>query len=297
MLHIKHRPNTWEQVIGNKEAVAYLQSALENEKRPHSYLITGPTGSGKTTLARIFAKELGCNGSDLQEVDVADYRGIDSVREIRRQMFLAPMMGACRVWIMDECHQQTKEAMSALLKALEDTPPHVYFILATTDPQKLLPTIRNRCTPLSVYSLREGEMARLLNRVAKAEQGEPLPAEVLDEIVGAAEGCPRQALIFLEKYISDPETEIGGLDTPAEVIDLCRALARPMNWSNIRPILVKLKGEDPEKIRRAVLGYSAATMLKKDSKQALVILDIFKDPFYNSGWPGLVWACALSIQK
>jgi DNA polymerase-3 subunit gamma/tau len=300
MLHIKYRPNHWNQVVGNLDTVNYLKTVIDNPERPHSYLMTGPSGCGKTTLARILAAELGCAGSDFTEIDVGDYRGIDSVREIRQAMSLTPMVSSCRVWLLDECHRLTSDAQAALLKALEDAPKYAYFILATTDPKKLLPTILNRCTPCPVKPLTEEEMKRLLTRAARGEnRAKDLTQEVVDSIIEVADGAPRAGLVVLEKYLANPDAPIVSLgESSKEIIDLCRLLLKKQSWRTVSKTLQALKGQDAEEIRRAVLGYCAAVLLKgADDPQALALLDIFREPFYNSGWPGVVWACCLSVQK
>ena len=298
MLHITCRPKTWREVVGNKDTVAYLQSKVDDPNRPHAYLFAGASGCGKTTLARIFAQELGCEGSDFSEVDVAHYRGIDYIREIRQTMNLAPMMGTCRVWLMDEVQKMTGDAQNAFLKALEDTPAHVYFMLATTDPQKLIKPLLNRCTPCSITKLTDDELSRLILRTHKRTAGKNIDSEILSQICTFAEGTPRTALVLLEKHLSNPEAPIEAITADSkEIIDLCRALLKKQSWNVVKKVLAELKGKEPEDIRRAVLGYAAAVMLKADDAQALVILDVFKDPFYNSGWPGVVWACAVCVQK
>lgn len=299
MLYQNCRPSTWREVIGNEDTVKYLEQAIENPKRPHAYLMHGPSGSGKTTLARIFARELGCSGSDLTEIDVGDYRGIDSVREIRQIMYLKPMFSSCRVWILDECQKLTSDAQAALLKALEDTPSHTYFLLATTDPQKLLAAIRNRCTPCPVKTLDEKQIEKLLLRAARSVKFK-LEKEAIEGITELASGTPRAALVALEKHIANPSASFESLfEESKDVRELCQSLLKKAPWKSIAKILTSLKTTNSEEdIRRAVLGYaSAVRMSGKDDAQALVLLDIFKDPFYNSGWPGLIWACSLSVQK
>jgi len=299
MLHLTFRPNAWPEIIGNADTVEYLKRAVENPQRPHAYLFHGPTGCGKTTLARIFAAEIGCSGSDLAEVDVGDYRGIDSIREIRQAMKLSPLVSACRIWILDECHRLTPDAQSALLKALEEAPRHVYFMLATTEPKKLLSAIQNRCTPCVVKPLNGVEMNKLLLRVyRRADRAATIDRDALEHISFISDGCPRQGLVLLEKHIANPQAPIEALTSvDKEIVDLCRALIKRQSWNTVRKLLLELRSQDPEDIRRAVLGYASAVLMKGDNPQALLLLDVFKESFYDSGWPKVVWACAICVQK
>ena len=301
-LYLKYRPNSLDEVIGNEEVVQVLRSQLaKGAKQPitRSLLFHGPTGCGKTTLGRIVAQELGAKGSDIREIDSADFRGIDTVREIRKQSTYMPLEGPCRVWILDEVHKMTGDAQSALLKALEDTPPHIYYILCTTDPQKLLPTIRGRCSPYQVRLLTDKEMKTLLRRVVKAEN-ESIPKEIYDQITQDSLGHPRNALQILGQVLS-VEDEAKRLkvakraaETRSKTIELCRALVQGDSWKKVSGILKGLKEEEPEQIRRAVLGYCQAILLNGDANpnpMAAAVMEEFIEPFYNTGFPGLTFAC------
>lgn len=298
-LHLKYRPMTLDEVVGNEDIVAILRRQLSGEAGqpvPHSLLFHGPTGCGKTTLGRIVAKELGAKGNDIREVDSADFRGIDTIREIRSQSKYLPLEGPVRAWILDEVHRLTNDAQSALLKALEDTPAHVYYILCTTDPQKLLPTIRGRCADFQVRTLTDQEMLRLLRRVVKAEQ-ESLPRPVYTQIVQDSLGHPRNALQILAHVLSvepDQRLEVAkrAAETQSEVIELCRALTQHAPWKKVANVLKGLKDQDPEEIRRAVLGYCQAILLNgKQDDGVAALMEEFIEPFYNTGFPGLVFAC------
>lgn len=294
-LYHRYRPNSFDDVIGNEEVIASLKGTLQREDPPHAFLLSGPTGCGKTTLSRIIANELGCSGADFREMDSASYRGIDDIREIRKQSMYMPVEGKCRVWLLDECHKLSNDAMNALLKALEDSPPHVFYILATTDPQKLLPTIRGRCARFNVSLLNENQLYRLLRKVCKREEVS-IEKEILEQVVQDSEGHPRNALQILEQVISvGPERRLAVAKKTAErqsqTIELCRALIGGAPWKKVAGILSGLKDEDPESIRRAVLGYCNSILLKGEDTQAGKVMEQMLEPLFNTGWPGLTFAC------
>jgi len=295
-LALKYRPQELDDVIGNKGTVDSLRSLTERdmEEIPHSFLFSGPSGCGKTTLARILAAELNCGDKDLREVDIGDYRGIDTVREIRRQARLRPMDGDVRVWIMDEAHMLTREAQNALLKILEDAPRHAYFMLCTTEPVKLLPTIRSRCMPFQVAEQSDITLKRLIKRVCEAE-GKKIPKGALNRLATDALGSPRAALVMLDKVIDlDPEKMEKMIESAAseenQVIDLCRALIAGKDWKEIGTILQGLKEQDPEGARRMVLGYFASILVKSNNSRAYMVMEAFEEPLFNTGYAGLVLA-------
>ena len=172
-LYLKYRPKDLSQIKGNKSLVDSLNNMLSNKETcPHTFLLHGPTGCGKTTIARIIANELGCHERDFIEINTADLRGIDTSREIINRSQFAPIQGSIMVWLIDECHKLTNDAQNALLKLLEDTPKHIYIILCTTDPQKLLSTIKGRCIQFQVSPLNDIEMFQLLRRIVRDEKEE-----------------------------------------------------------------------------------------------------------------------------
>lgn len=295
-LYQKHRPKSFSSVRGNKQTIQALQNLLQKDNRPHSYLLTGGTGCGKTTLGRIMAKELGAIGGDFREVDSADFRGIDTIREMRKQSQFKALEGNCRVWLLDECHKLSNDAQNALLKILEDTPPHVYIILCTTDPQKLLPTIKGRCSTFHMETLQEEDMMKLLKKVVKREK-EELDEEVYLQIIQDALGHPRNALNVLEQVLNVPaedrlETAKRKAEEENEVIELCRALLKGTSWKVVAKLLKGIKGQEPESIRRVVLGYCQSVLLSgQNNDRAGLILEEFMEPFYNSGFPQVVYAC------
>jgi len=189
----------------------------------------------------------------------------------------------------------TGDAQAALLKALEDTPPHVYYILCTTEPQKLLPTIRGRCSQFQVTTLDERQIRSLLRGVVKAE-GESLAREVYNQIAQDCLGHPRNALQILAQVLSvdeDRRLEIAqkAAETQSEIIELCRALIGGAPWKKVASILKGLSKEDPESVRRSVLGYCQAVLLSGRNDRAAATMEEFFEPFYNTGRPGLTLAC------
>ena len=295
-LYHKYRPSSLEEIIGNENIISSISDMLSNiEKCPHAFLITGQTGCGKTTIGRIIASKLNCIGSDFRELDSADFRGIDTIREIRRQSQYKPLESPCRVWLMDECHKLTNDAQNALLKILEDTPSHIYFVLCTTDPQNLLTTIKGRCIQFQVNPLNDKQMFRLLRKVVKVEE-ENIQKDVYDQIIMDSFGHPRDALQILEIVLrTEPEKRLSAAKKQAEQqsqsIELCRSLLTPGNWKKTMNILNGLKDQDAESIRRHVLGYCQSVLLKEDNVRAGLIIEEFREPFYNIGFPGLVYAC------
>jgi len=297
MLYLDYRPGEWGEVLGNKETVAALQTIKDKPKPPKAILFIGPSGCGKTTLARLLAADVGIHDMDLVELDSADFRGIDTIRGIRESMAFAPSKGSYRGWILDEVHQLTKDAQNALLKALEDTPKHVYFFLCTTDPQKLLPTIRTRCTDYVVEQLSEELLVQLMEEILEAE-GKAVPSEVLGQIARDATGSPRLALVILEKVVDLPEKDMLAAaerqaEVENEVVELCRLLVagKKAKWKDIINVLKGLKGQDPESIRYAVLGYLNAVALNRGSEREVFVMDCFREPYFNTKAAGLTMSC------
>lgn len=310
--HIDYRPQTLKDVEGNLSTVESLQSVLSRDKKdiPHVYLLSGNRGCGKTTMGRIIKNELGCSDSDYKELDMACFRGINDIRAIRKQTSLKPMgSGGCRVWLLDEAHMigdggasAKNEAQNALLKILEDTPESVYFILCTTNPEGLLPTIRSRCMQFTVAPLGERQMVRLLKKIVESEKAVNFPPEAYQMIHKSSLGHVRDALQILEKIIDLPTARI--LKSIEEVaceesklIELCQALLKQETWKSVSKIIRELpEKEEPESMRRAILAYMTSVLLKSDHAQAAICIDAFKEPFYNSGKAGLVLACYEAVK-
>lgn len=239
------------------------------------------------------ADKLNCHDYDFVELNASEARGIDEIRSIERQMAFRPMSGESRVWLIDECHQLTGAAANAFLKPLEDTPDHVYFMLATTEPQKIIRTIRTRCTEIKLSPIDWRELESLVKQVADSEQRQ-ISDDVVDQIVKMSDGSARQALVLLHQVIGldGDESQLAALeagDYERQGIDLARALMQKKPWSEIAKILKNIQ-EDPEKVRYVVLGY-ATTVLLSNKPRAYLIIEAFRDNFYDSKKAGLVAAC------
>lgn len=294
-LYRKHRPKKFKQVVGQDDAVKTLMDLVKRDSVPHALLFQGPSGCGKTTLARILRKKLGCSDEDFREINAADSRGIDMVRDIRQKVGLAPLTGECRVWLIDEAAQLTTQAQDSFLKLLEDTPSHVYFMLATTDPQKLKRTIITRCTQIKLGLIPDKVISGLVKDVC-AKVSSNLTREVLDKIVDIAEGSARKALVLLHQVIGldSEEDQLAALakaDSKRQAIELCRLLLGGSLWPEIVKVL-KDVDDEPESLRRMVLGYVSKVCLGgRTTQRAVEIMNCFLDNFYDSGKAGLIVAC------
>jgi DNA polymerase III gamma/tau subunit len=236
---------------------------------------------------------------DLREYNSSSYRGIDSIRDIARISTLAPV-GKCRVFILDEAHRLTGDAQNASLKMLEDSPPNSYFMLCTTDPDKLINAIRTRCTHMPVRALQYDELMKLLNRVVKKE-GIVLSEQHADEVVAAANGSARLLLVILEKIACLAEADrsaaiLNRVGDETQAIDLCRALVKRVPWKKVAGLLRGLQAEDVESVRWSVLGYCRSVLLSEkgggpEQQQAFFVIQAFAKPFYDSKESGLAAAC------
>lgn len=298
-LAIDYRPKTLDEIIGNVIVIESLKSIFSRESDfPHAMLFQGPSGCGKTTLARIVKDMLGCKGSDFVEINASNNRGIETARQIVDNMKYRPMVSdsKCRVYLLDEVHQVTGDAANAFLKALEEPPSHVYFLLCTTDPAKLLKTIRNRCTTFEVQSLNNNLIIELIQWVLKCEEIKDIQDNVIQQIAEVVDGCPRQALVILDQIIDMPIDKMSFAIQDFRVADrntadLCKALLGKQSWGRITPILKRMDLSNPENVRLGVIGWMAAEVMKGDNPQAGLIYEDFKEPFYNTGKNGLIMAC------
>lgn len=301
-LYLEHRPLTLEQIKGNKETVSALTSFLSNPKKmPLVYLFHGPSGCGKTTFGRIIGNALEIAKQDVVELDSAQFNGIDTVREIRKNCQYKPLKSSYRLYILDEVHMFSSQAQEGMLKILEDTPKHTIFILCTTNPEKLKPTLRGRCQQFQVKPLEDLEMKKLLKQVARKE-GTKLESEVIEQVIQTAEGHSRLALQTLEQVINtEPDKRLEAAKKVAEqtsqAIELSRLLFKKASWQQVSKVLQGLKGQDAEGIRRVVMGYASAVLVNNYNENAHHILVEFEEPTYNNGFNQIVLSSANVIKS
>lgn len=289
-LHIKYRPEVFEEVIGQDHVIKSLMTLFKQKTVPHAFLFQGGSGCGKTTLARILARELKCEDYNITEVDAASFGKVEDIRELTASLNYASFgENPTRFIIVDECHAVSKSGWQAFLKAIEEPPKHVYFAFCTTESDKVPETIKTRCHTYHLKDVSIDDLVELLSIVSEAEEFD-FDTKSLGIIAYAAMGSPRRALTFLSKCrgCKDVESIRLILEEPAEdgeIIELCRMLTgrTKVTWKSVIQILNRLQSENPESIRLIMVNYLAKALLNSksdgDAMKLLNILSAFSEPY------------------
>ena len=298
VLYRKYRPQTFAEIIGQVHIVQTLTNALSSELISHAYLFAGPRGSGKTTIARLFAKSLNCqnrkngefepcnkcsscleimqgNEMDLLEIDAASHRGIDDIRELRDGIKFTPTKSKYRVFIIDECHQLSKEAANALLKTLEEPPSHAVFILATTEIHKMIPTIISRCQRFDFRKLTVPEIIKRLEIVSEKEKVK-IEKPALELIALNSGGSIRDAESLLDQVLTfkgvakasaikaEEIKNLLGLVDVKIISELCDFLSQKKASEAINFLNdIIEKGSDIQELTKALINYLRQTLILK----------------------------------
>jgi DNA polymerase-3 subunit gamma/tau len=261
----KYRPQSFDDLVGQEHVGQTLVNALASKRIAHAYVLSGPRGCGKTTTARILARALNCvkgptatpcgecpqcieiaNGSstdDVLEIDGASNRGIDQIRELRETVKYAPARSRYRVIIIDEAHQISKDGFNALLKTLEEPPPHVVFMMATTESQKIPETILSRCQRFHLRSITLSDIFDRLKRIVEAEQI-PVEEPALREVARSAHGSLRDALSLLDQVIAFAPQGV--------TVEDVRKLLGLLPGEFVRDFTATIESGEPAKVLQAV---------------------------------------------
>ncbi|MDZ4285161.1 MAG: DNA polymerase III subunit gamma/tau [Patescibacteria group bacterium] len=250
-LYRKYRPRTFADVRGQQPIVKALEGALLSGNIPHALLFAGPRGTGKTSMARIFAAAAGAKPIDIYEIDAASNRGIDDIRGLREAVHTLPYESPRKVYIIDEVHMLTKDAFSAFLKTLEEPPAHVMFILATTEQEKLLDTVVSRCQMFQFKAPTRAMLAETVLDVARQETF-ALDTDAADLIALAADGSFRDALGTMQKVI------MASIDEKASVDEVAAIIGAPKG-KLVMEVVTALHGQD------AARGLAAIEAAQKEN--------------------------------
>ncbi|MDP3962318.1 MAG: DNA polymerase III subunit gamma/tau [bacterium] len=286
VLYRKYRPKEWVDVIGQDHIVSVLEGSIKLERLSHAYLFCGSRGTGKTTVARIFARAMGVSDNDIYEIDAASNNGVDEMRLINEGVNTLPFNSPYKIYIFDEVHMFSKSAFNALLKTLEEPPAHVLFVLATTETEKIPETVVSRCQVFTFKRPTREILKQLVTNIAKKE-GYVLEAGAADLIALLGDGSFRDTLGILQKVISSTEDKkvsiaevekITGAPKSGLVNDFISALAKKEKEKALAVLEKVCEGNIAMKTFAAlVLGRARIILLSNDMTiSSFVMVELLK---------------------
>ena len=303
VLYRTYRPSRFDEVVGQEYIVKILKNTIKNKRIAHAYLFAGPRGAGKTTIAKLFAKAINCedfneeacdncpsclafkenNHPDIIELDAASNNSVDDIREIIEQVPYSPIVGKYKVYIIDEVHMLSSSAFNALLKTLEEPPAHVVFILATTDPQKIIPTVLSRCQRYNFSKISNLNMEKKMVEILNKEHLQ-YEDKALDEVAMLAEGGMRDALSILEQILSynndgiflEDVQRIFGLSTKEEKVELLIKIHNDLTGSINLLRQMYDSGIDPKRLCVDLLEIIKESLIYSDDQNETLLNKLSK---------------------
>ena len=303
VLYRTYRPSRFDEVVGQEYIVKILKNTIKNKRIAHAYLFAGPRGTGKTTIAKLFAKAINCedfneeacdncpsclafkenNHPDIIELDAASNNSVDDIREIIEQVPYSPIVGKYKVYIIDEVHMLSSSAFNALLKTLEEPPAHVVFILATTDPQKIIPTVLSRCQRYNFSKISNLNMEKKMVEILNKEHLQ-YEDKALDEVAMLAEGGMRDALSILEQILSynndgiflEDVQRIFGLSTKEEKVELLIKIHNDLTGSINLLRQMYDSGIDPKRLCVDLLEIIKESLIYSDDQNETLLNKLSK---------------------
>ena len=289
-LILKYRPSSFDDILGHDSVMNALRRHVASDTHSHGYLLTGPSGVGKTTIARLVANYFQCL---IMEIDAAEHSGVDDMREMKALAEHRSLTSAgMRLILIDEVQTLSKNAWQAILKILEEPPAHLFFALCTTEFGKVPETIVQRCYHVVLRPVHIKFIEDLIDLVTQKE-GWKIPGAVLTMVADAANGSPRKALSLLQaatdvESVDELRRVIELQEASGAVLDIARAVVKGLQWDDIRRLFPRISDDEFERASVALGRYILAVMVKSDEKRARQLWQLIE---------ALIWPAASYDRK